>query len=64
MKESLLRNGILKVDEHARRDLRMIKIVQSGKLPFLPSVMSWLSEKCDKPSRLLTQADVDRAVKK
>ncbi len=63
MKESRLLNGVLKVDERARRDVRMIKIVKNGKLPYIPSVMSWLSQKCDKPSRLLTQADVDQAIK-
>ena len=62
MKQSRLRNGVLKVDERARRDLRMITIIKKGKLPYLPSVMSWLSAKCDKPSRLLTQADVDKVV--
>jgi len=64
MKASRLRNGALKVDERRRRDERMIKIVKNGKLPYLPSVMSWLSQKCDKPSRLLTQAEVDAVVNK
>jgi hypothetical protein len=62
-KKSRLRNGILKVDERERRDERMKKIVKKGKLPYLPSVMSWLSGKLDKPSRLLTQAEVDDVVK-
>lgn len=63
MKESRLRNGFLKVKEHARRDARMLAIVKKGKPPYLPSVMSWLSAKLDKPSRLITQADIDKLVK-
>ena len=60
---SRLRNGILKVKERSRRDARMLETVKKGKLPYLPVVMSWLSEKTDKPSRLITQADVDKLVK-
>jgi hypothetical protein len=58
MKESRRRNGAAKVKEHVRRDQRMLTIVKKGKLPYLPSVMSWLSAKLDKPSRLITAADV------
>jgi hypothetical protein len=64
MADSRLRNGILKVKEHARRDARMLEVVKKGKLPFTPPVMSWLSRQIDKPSRLITQADIDKLVKK
>ena len=37
--------------------------VKDGALACDGSVMSWLSTRCDKPSRLLTQADVDKAIK-
>jgi hypothetical protein len=63
MAKSRLRNGILKVKERARRDARMLDTVKKGKLPYIPVVMSWLSEKVDKPSRLITQADVEKLVK-
>jgi len=63
MAKSRLKNGIRKVKERARRDARMLETVKKGKLPYLPVVMSWLSEKIDKPSRLITQADVDKLVK-
>lgn len=63
MAKSRLRNGILKVKERARRDARMLETVKKGKLPYLPVVMSWLSEKIDKPSRLITQEDVQKLVK-
>jgi len=63
MAKSRLRNGVLKVKERARRDARMLATVKKGKLPYLPVVMSWLSEKIDKPSRLITQADVNKLVK-
>jgi hypothetical protein len=60
MKESRHRNGIRKAKERARRNARMLETVKKGKLPYTPVVMSWLSSQLDKPSRLLTQADVDR----
>ena len=63
MKTSRLRNGILKVKERKNRDARMLAIVKKGKLPYLPSVMSWLSARLDKPSRLITPTDVDALIK-
>lgn len=63
MAESRLRNGILKVKENQRRDDRMLAVVKKGKLPFTPPVMSWLSRKVNKPSRLITPADVEKLVK-
>jgi hypothetical protein len=63
MAESRLLNGVLKVKERARRDARMLDTIKKGKLPFTPPVMSWLSTRIDKPSRLITQADIDKLVK-
>jgi hypothetical protein len=63
MKRSRLRNGVLKAKERKNRDTRMLAIIKKGKLPYLPSVMSWLSGQLDKPSRLITPADVDMLVK-
>jgi len=63
MAKSRLKNGIRKVKERARRDARMLETVKKGKLPYLPVVMSWLSEKTNKPSRLITQEDVAKLVK-
>jgi hypothetical protein len=61
MAESRLRNGVLKTKERARRDERMAGIIKAaGRLPYPPSVMSWLSAKLDKPSRLITQEEVTR----
>ena len=61
--ESRSRNGIVKVKEHARRDARVLQAVKQGKLPYLPHVMSWLSVKLKKPSRLITPADVEKLTK-
>jgi hypothetical protein len=61
-KVSRRENGVLKVKERARRDARMLGVVQAKKLPYLPSVMSWLSAKLDKPSRLIAQTEVDELV--
>jgi hypothetical protein len=58
--DSRLRNGKLKEKERARRDVRLLEAVKKGKLPYLPHVMSWLSTKLDKPSRLITQDDVKK----
>jgi len=63
MAESRHCNGIRKSSERARRDARMTEIVKAGKLPFTPPVMSWLSAKLDKPSRLITQADIAKLLK-
>jgi hypothetical protein len=60
MAESRHRNGILKAKERARRDARMLETVKKGKLPYTPAVMSWLSSHLDKPSRLITQQDIDK----
>ena len=40
----------------------MLGYVQKGKLPYLPGVMSWLSSKLNKPSKQITQADVNQLV--
>jgi hypothetical protein len=55
-------NGMLKEDERARRTKRMLGIIAKNKLPYIPSVMSWLSAQLDKPSRQIVQADVDKVV--
>jgi len=51
-------NRVYKDKERARRDARMRAMVEAGKLPYAPAVMSWLSRKLDKPSRKITEADV------
>jgi hypothetical protein len=59
MAESRLVNGIRKTKERARREGRLREIVKKEKLPYSPTVMSWLSAELDKPSRLITQGEVD-----
>jgi len=59
MKLSRRKNGALKLKEGLRRRTRMIAILKSGKLPYIPPVMSWLSIQLDKPSTRITQAEVD-----
>jgi hypothetical protein len=55
-------NGIRKMKERARRNTRMLEILKKGKLPYTPSVMSWLSQTLDKPSSRIVQADVDKVL--
>ena len=53
-------NGHKKKAERARRDLRMVELIKKNKLPYIPSVMSWISVQLDKPSTRITQDDVNR----
>lgn len=53
------RNRPRKVRERASRDRRMIEALKSGHLPYVPWVMSWLNVKLDKPSKAITQEDVE-----
>jgi hypothetical protein len=59
MAQSRLVNGLRKTKERARRQNRLREIVKKSKLPYAPYVMSWLSEALNKPSRLITQTEVD-----
>lgn len=52
-------NGMLKMAERERRQIRMIELLKKGKLPYTPTIMSWLSVQLDKPSTRIVQADVD-----
>ena len=57
---SRIENGTLKTKERERRDARMIGLIKKlGQLPYTPPVMSWLSTQLDKPSRLITQEEVN-----
>jgi hypothetical protein len=62
MAESRRRNSPRKAAERQRRQARMLELIKQGKLPYTPAVMSWLSAQLDKPSRLITQDEVDRLV--
>ena len=52
-------NGMLKMYERERRRIRMTELLKKGRLPYTPSIMSWLSAELDKPSTRIVQADVD-----
>ena len=52
-------NGMLKMAERERRQIRMVELLKKGKLPYTPTIMSWLSAQLDKPSTRIVQADVD-----
>jgi hypothetical protein len=62
MAESRRINGRLKVKERVRRQSRMLELLQKGRLPYTPAIMSWLSAVLDKPSTQIVQADVDRVL--
>ena len=63
MAESRRTNGMLKMKERIRRHKRMLEMIQKGKLPYTPTVMSWISAELNKPSRQIVQADVDQLLK-
>jgi hypothetical protein len=63
MAESRQVNGLKKRKERALRETRMKGLLKKGKLPYTPPIMSWLSGQLDKPSRLITQAEVDKLLK-
>lgn len=54
------RNRPRKARERAARDARMLEVLRGGGgLPYTPWVMSWLSDRLDKRSKAITQADVE-----
>ncbi len=56
-------NGKLKTKERARRAVRMAEIIRGGKFPYTPPIMSWVSAQLGKPTRQITEADVQALVK-
>lgn len=61
---SRIENGNRKRAERARRDAAMTELVKKNGLPYTPAIMSWLSAKLDKPSRLITPEEVQKLVGK
>lgn len=55
-------NGLVKRKERDRRDARLVELLKKGKLPYTPTVMSWLSHTLDKPASRITQQDVDQVL--
>ena len=64
MARSRIVNGHKKKAERVRRDARMVELIKKSKLPYTPSVLSWISQQLDKPSTRLTQEEVDREVQR
>ena len=56
-------NGMRKMKERIRRDARMAELVKQGTFPYTPTILSWLSAKLDKPSRLITTDEVAALLK-
>jgi hypothetical protein len=62
MAESRIRNGTQKKKERARRQTRMVELIQKGRLPYTPAILTWISARLDKPATRITQEDVNRLV--
>jgi hypothetical protein len=56
--EAKASNRVYKSKERERRDSRMMAKVNAGSLPYTPVVMSWLSDRLDKPASKITQEDL------
>ncbi len=55
---SRVENGHRKRKERARRTHRLKMLLTKGKLPYTPTIMSWLSVALNKPSSKITEDDV------
>jgi hypothetical protein len=62
MATSRIVNGHKKKKERVRRDARMLELVKANKLPYTPTILSWLSVQLDKPATRITQDDVSKLV--
>lgn len=62
-KVSRRENGERKNKERIRRNLRMRELIKNGQPPYTPAIRSWLSVQTGKPSRLITQEDIDAVMK-
>ena len=60
--ETKARNRVLKEQERARREARMLEMIKKGSLPYTPTVMSWLSRKLDKKAGRITAEDIKTLV--
>lgn len=58
--ETKKKNATRKVPERARRDARILERIHAGTLPYTPEIMSWLSQRLDKPSSKITEEDITR----
>lgn len=61
-KKTREKNSMQKTMEQDRREQRMVTALKGGKLPYAPSVMSWLSIKLDKKAARITQDDINTLV--
>ena len=62
-RRSRIENGVKKNKERDRKELRLKAALGVGGLPYTPTIMSWLSQAIDKPSKQIVQADVDTFLK-
>ncbi|MDO8632807.1 MAG: hypothetical protein Q7R41_20180 [Phycisphaerales bacterium] len=60
--ETMAKNRVFKTRERKRRTDRMLATVKAGKLPYAPTVMSWLSRELEKPAKKITPEDVKTLV--
>ena len=56
------KNSVIKTRERTRRDAKMAELLKRSDPPYIPAVMSWLSQKLDKPAKQITPDDVKSLV--
>lgn len=64
MAQSRIINGAKKRSERARRERLLIELVRSGKPPYTPTILSWLSHHLDKPANRITTDDISALLAK
>lgn len=60
---SRIENGHLKRKERASRDKRMVELIQKGKFPYTPAIMSWVSVKLGVRSVLISDEQIKALAK-
>jgi len=51
-------NSLKKYKERCRRDEFMLGFIKSGKMPYTPGVMSWLTARLGKTASQVTASDI------
>ena len=55
-------NSTKKELERDRRKSHNVKLIEAGKFPYTPAIMSWLSGELGKKSSQITEADVKTVI--
>lgn len=51
-------NSFRKRKERDRREARLVQLLKAGQMPYTPAIITWLSERLEKPGAAITAEDV------